>query len=241
MGLRPMIPVNGTNRSRMTGQAGMSQRIRPAHRRRLVASAAVASLAALVGMRSFDLVSDHFQLHPFARVSEEAPAYEAFESTITLAESFEKHPGGMEMSRAVTVSGGPSGLRQTVSVGPHLLLSDEPKGAGGEDQGPDPYELLLAALGSCTNMTLRIYAERKRWPLQEVRVVLKHSKSYANDCADCEQPTAMLDRIERQITLIGELTEEQRQRLLQVANLCPVHRTLTSKIEIQTGLAKPSY
>jgi putative redox protein len=146
----------------------------------------------------------------------------------------------MEMSRAVTVSGGPSGLRQTISVGPHLLLSDEPKGAGGEDQGPDPYELLLAALGSCTNMTLRIYAERKRWPLQEVRVVLKHSKSYANDCADCEQPTALLDRIERQITLIGELTEERRQRLMQVANLCPVHRTLTSKIEIQTGLAKPS-
>ena len=145
------------------------------------------------------------------------------------------------MSRAVTVSGGPSGgLRQTVSVGPHQLLSDEPRIAGGGDQGPDPYELLLAALGSCTNMTLSLYAERKGWPLQEVRVVLKHSKSYANDCADCERSTAMLDRIERQITLIGELTEEQRQRLLEVANLCPVHRTLTSKIDIQTGLAEPS-
>ena len=74
----------------------------------------------------------------------------------------------------------------------------------------------------------------------EVRVVLKHSKSYANDCADCEQPTALLDRIERQITLIGELTQEQRQKLLEIANLCPVHRTLTSKIEIQTRLAEPS-
>jgi putative redox protein len=167
-------------------------------------------------------------------------SFEAFESARTLAKSFEQHFGGMEMSRAVTVSSGPSGLRQTVSVGPHQLLSDEPKVAGGRDQGPDPYELLLAALGSCTNMTLRIYADRKRWPLQEVRAVLKHSKSYANDCADCEQPTAMLDRIERQITLIGELTEEQRQKLLEIANLCPVHRTLTSKIEIQTRLAEPS-
>ena len=144
------------------------------------------------------------------------------------------------MSRAVTVSGGHSGLRQTISVGPHRLLSDEPKGAGGNDEGPDPYELLLAALGACTNMTLRMYAERKGWPLQEVRVVLKHSKSYAKDCADCERPTAMLDRIERRITLIGDLSEDQRQRLLEIANLCPVHRTLTSKIDIQTELAEPS-
>lgn len=144
------------------------------------------------------------------------------------------------MSRAVTVSGGPSGLRQTVTVGPHQLFSDEPKGAGGGDQGPDPYELLLAALGSCTNMTLHIYAERQGWPLQEVSVVLNHSKSHASDCADCERPTAKLDRIERQITLIGELTEEQRQRLLEIASLCPVHRTLTSRIEIRARLADPS-
>jgi putative redox protein len=144
------------------------------------------------------------------------------------------------MSRAVTVSGGPSALRQAISVGPHQLLSDEPKEAGGNDQGPDPYELLLAALGSCTNMTLRMYAERKGWPLKEVRVFLTHSKNYAKDCADCERPTAMLDRIERRITLVGELSEEQQQRLLAIANLCPVHRTLTSKIDIQTGLVEPS-
>ena len=144
------------------------------------------------------------------------------------------------MSRSVTVSGGPSGLRQAVSVGPHQLFSDEPKGAGRGDQGPDPYELLLAALGSWTNMTLRIYGERQEWPLQEVGVVLKHSKSHASDCADCERPTAKLDRIERQITIIGELTKEQRQRLLEIASLCPVHRTLTSRIEIQTRFADPS-
>jgi putative redox protein len=84
-----------------------------------------------------------------------------------------------------------------------------------------------------------MYAERKEWPLQEIRVVLKHSKSYVKDCADCERPTAMLDRIERQITLIGELSQGQRQRLLEIANLCPVHRTLASKIDIQTELAEP--
>jgi putative redox protein len=140
------------------------------------------------------------------------------------------------MSRAVTVSGGPAGLRQTISVGPHQLISDEPQRAGGNDEGPDPYELMLAALGACTNMTLRLYAERKQWPLKEVRVVLEHSKSYAKDCADCEQPAALLDHIERQITLSGELTDEQRQRLLQIANLCPVHKTLNSKINIATSL-----
>jgi uncharacterized OsmC-like protein len=144
------------------------------------------------------------------------------------------------MSRAVTVSGDSYGLRQTISVGPHQLTSDKPKASGGNDQGPDPYELLLAALGSCTNMTLRMYAERKGWPLKEARVLLTYSKNYAKDCIDCEQPTAMLDRIERRITLIGELTEEQRQRLLAIAKLCPVHRTLTSNVYIQTELLELS-
>jgi len=144
------------------------------------------------------------------------------------------------MSRAVTVIGGPSGLRQTISVGLHHLLADEPKTSGGSDAGPDPYELLLSALGSCTNMTLQMYADRKKWPLKEVRVTLTHSKNYANDCVNCEQPAAMLDRIERRITLIGELSREQRQRLLEIANLCPVHRSLTSRIDIQTELVNSS-
>ena len=144
------------------------------------------------------------------------------------------------MSRAVTVIGGPSGLRQTISVGLHHLLADEPKTSGGSDAGPDPYELLLSALGSCTNMTLQMYADRKKWPLKEVRVTLTHSKNYANDCVNCEQPAAMLDRIERRITLIGELSGEQRQRLLEIANLCPVHKSLTSRIDIQTELVNPS-
>jgi putative redox protein len=144
------------------------------------------------------------------------------------------------MSRTVTVIGDPSGLRQVISVGPHRLLADEPKASGGSDAGPDPYELLLSALGSCTNMTLRMYADRKKWPLKEIRVALTHSKNYADDCVNCEQPAAMLDRIERRITLIGELSVEQRQRLLEIANLCPVHKSLTSRIDIQTDLLNPS-
>jgi putative redox protein len=144
------------------------------------------------------------------------------------------------MSRAVTVIGGPSVLRQAISVGPHHLIADEPKTSGGSDAGPDPYELLLSALGSCTNMTLRMYADRKKWSLKEIRVALTHSKNYANDCVNCEQPTAMLDRIERRIMLIGELTVEQRQRLLEIANLCPVHKWLTSRIDIQTELVNSS-
>jgi putative redox protein len=148
--------------------------------------------------------------------------------------------GGEDMSRAVTVVGGHSGLRQAISVGPHRLLADEPEASGGRDEGPDPYELLLAALGSCTNMTLRMYADRKRWSLKEIRVAVTHSKNYANDCLSCEQPAAMLDRIDRRITLIGELSAEQRQRLLEIANLCPVHKTLTSRVDIKTELVSSS-
>ena len=143
------------------------------------------------------------------------------------------------MSRTVTVIGDPSGLREVISAGPHRFLADEPTASGGSDAGPDPYELLLSALGSCTNMTLRMYADRKKWPLKEIRVVLTHSKNYADDCVNCEQPAAMLDRIERRITLIGELSVEQRQRLLEIANLCPVHKSLTSRIDIQTELVNP--
>ena len=140
------------------------------------------------------------------------------------------------MSRAVTVSGGSSSLRQLISVGRHQWIADEPKASGSHDEGPDPYELLLSALGSCTNMTLRMYADRKGWPLKEVRAVLTHSKNYAKDCVNCEQLAAKLDRIERRITLIGDLSEEQRQRLLAIANLCPVHKSLTSGIDVHTEL-----
>jgi putative redox protein len=139
------------------------------------------------------------------------------------------------MSRNVVVKGGPSGFRQVILVGPHQLLADEASAAGGNDAGPDPYEFLLAALGTCTNMTLRVYADRKGWSLQNVHTALSHVKSYVADCEDCEKSVAMVDRIERRITLSGDLSAEQRERLLEIANRCPVHRTLTSKIEILTA------
>ncbi len=138
--------------------------------------------------------------------------------------------------RAVVVHGGASGFAQEIQVGPHRLEGDEPLGAGGTDTGPSPYDFLLAALGSCTSMTVALYARRKQWRPQGVTVRLRHSKIYAADCAECETREGMLDRIERDIELAGALTEEQRTRLLEIANKCPVHRTLTSEINIRTRL-----
>ena len=125
-------------------------------------------------------------------------------------------------------------FQQDVTVGAHRFLADEPREAGGLDSGPGPYDLLLAGLGACTAMTLRLYAERKALPLERVTVSLNHSRIHAADCADCETKEGMLDRIERAITLRGRLDAEQRRRLLEIADKCPVHRTLTSEIDIRT-------
>ena len=125
-------------------------------------------------------------------------------------------------------------FQQDVTVGAHRFLADEPREAGGLDSGPGPYDLLLAGLGACTSMTLRLYAERKALPLERVTVRLNHSRIHAADCADCETKEGMLDRIERAITLRGTLDAEQRRRLLEIADKCPVHRTLTSEIDIRT-------
>jgi uncharacterized OsmC-like protein len=136
----------------------------------------------------------------------------------------------------VLVHGNASGFAQEVIAGSHRIASDEPVAAGGTDKGPSPYDLLLAALGSCTSMTIAMYARRKGWPLRDVTVRLRHSRIYAEDCADCETKEGMLDRIERDIELTGTLTEDQRGKLLEISNRCPVHRTLTSEIKIQTRL-----
>src|SRR6202166_3891749 len=141
-------------------------------------------------------------------------------------------------ARAVVVRGSGAGLAQEIHAGRHRLVADEPISAGGTDIGPPPYDLLLAALGACTSMTVGMYARRKSWPLESVTVRLRHSRIYAADCADCETRTGMLDRIEREIILTGPLTEEQRTRLLEIANKCPVHRTLTSEIKIDSWLAE---
>jgi putative redox protein len=121
-----------------------------------------------------------------------------------------------------------------VEAGRHTLLADEPTDVGGADTGPSPYDLLLAALGSCTVMTLRLYAAKKGWPLGDVSVALAHDRIYAADCADCETKDGHVDRISREITLAGDLTAEQRAALLRIAERCPVHRTLTSEIRIET-------
>jgi len=125
-------------------------------------------------------------------------------------------------------------LQQEVTVGRHRLTADEPVEAGGLDSGPGPYDLVLAGLGACTSMTLRLYAERKALPLDRVTVRLRHFRIHAVDCENCETKEGMLDRIERAITLAGNLNDEQRKRLLEIADKCPVHRTLTSEVEIRT-------
>jgi uncharacterized OsmC-like protein len=135
------------------------------------------------------------------------------------------------------IESGEGKLTEHLLDGRHRLLADEPVAAGGNDRGPSPYELLLMALGSCTTMTLRLYADRKKWPLARVSVNLRHARIHAEDCADCETKQGMLDRIERVISLEGALEPAQRQRLLEIADMCPVHRTLTSEIKIETRLA----
>lgn len=125
---------------------------------------------------------------------------------------------------------------QLVSAGRHRLRADEPAAVGGDDSGPGPYDLLLAGLGACTSMTVRMYAERKQWPLARVTVELKHDKVHAADCAECETRDGRIDRIERVVTLEGELDAAQRARLLEIADKCPVHRTLHSEVRIETRL-----
>lgn len=132
--------------------------------------------------------------------------------------------------REVVVSeNGRGRYQQTVSVGPHQLIADEPESMGGSDAGPAPFDYLLAGLGACTSMTLRMYAELKKLPLDSVSVTLTHEKI---DVDGSKQ-----DRITRRITLHGDLTPEQRQRMLEIANRCPVHRTLTGNLQIESELA----
>ena len=128
------------------------------------------------------------------------------------------------------------GFRTAITVRGHELIADEPESVGGTGMGPDPYDYLLAALGSCTSMTIRMYADRKKWPLESVVVRLKHQKIHAEDCRECETKSGKVDIIEREIELIGPLDKEQRERLLEIANRCPVHRTLHSEIVVRSIL-----
>src|SRR5215471_4204814 len=140
----------------------------------------------------------------------------------------------------VVVRGDAHHFRQEVIAGKHHLVADEPVSAGGGDAGPDPYDYLLAALGVCTSMTIGFYARRNRLPLENITVSLSHSRIYAADCGECETKQGMLDRIDVEVELTGSLTPEQHAKLMQVAAKCPVHRTLTSEINIRLREAEKS-
>ena len=133
----------------------------------------------------------------------------------------------------VIVRGTATGFRQEVTVGKHHFAVDEPRSLGGTESAPDPYDYLLAALGACTSMTVGFYARRKKLPLENVTVSLAHSRIHAKDCEDCETKDGLLDRIDVDVQLTGALTTEQRAKLIEVAGKCPVHRTLTSEIDIR--------
>lgn len=137
----------------------------------------------------------------------------------------------------VVVTEAGTGFSQRIQAGRHVLTADEPIAAGGTDTGPDPYALLLAALGACTSMTVRMYATRKNWPLEKVSVTLTHSKIHARDCAECEKSESRIDRITREIRLEGPLSDEQKTRLVEIAEMCPVHRTLMGEKQIVTRVA----
>lgn len=138
----------------------------------------------------------------------------------------------------VVTETGQGKFQQSISMGQHGLIADEPVDVGGLNSGPSPYDLLLAALGACTSMTLRMYADRKSIALEHVSVTLRHAKIHAADCANCETTAGQVDRIERLISLDGDLDDATRARLLEIADKCPVHRTLTSEVDIQTELAE---
>jgi uncharacterized OsmC-like protein len=138
----------------------------------------------------------------------------------------------------VIVRGDARGFRQEVDAGKHHLIADEPASAGGSDAGPDPYDYLLTALGVCTSMTVGLYARRKQFPLENITVSLWHSRIYAKDCEECETKEGMLDRIDVEVELTGALTSEQHAKLMEIAGKCPVHRTLTSEINIRLGPAQ---
>ncbi|MGB1547643.1 MAG: OsmC family protein, partial [Alphaproteobacteria bacterium] len=133
---------------------------------------------------------------------------------------------------------GAGGYANAVQAGHHRLAADEPLAVGGMDTGPSPYEFLLAGLGACTSMTIRMYADHKKWPVEKVTVKLRHQKIHAKDCRDCETKEGKIDEIVREITIKGPLDAEQRARLLEIANKCPVHRTLHSEVHVLSRLAE---
>lgn len=140
------------------------------------------------------------------------------------------------MQNDVTATTRADGFRTTIDAAGHALVADEPVDAGGTNEGPTPYDLLSAALASCTTMTLKMYAGHKGLDMQSVTVTVRHARIHAKDCADCETGSGRIDEFRRDIAIDGELDEQQRERLLQIADRCPVHRTLHGEIKVRTRL-----
>lgn len=140
----------------------------------------------------------------------------------------------------IVVRGDAHSFKQEIAAGKHRLVADEPASAGGGDAGPDPYDYLLASLGVCTSMTVGLYARRKQFPLENIKVSLWHSRIHAKDCEQCETREGMVDRIDVEVELTGALSAEQHAALMDIAAKCPVHRTLTSEINIRLRAAEIS-
>jgi putative redox protein len=130
-------------------------------------------------------------------------------------------------------------FKTTLTAGEHELIADEPESVeGGQDQGPDPYDYLLMSLGSCTVMTVKMYARRKEWPLEDVYLELKHNKRHNEDCENCEEKESKIDVIEKELIIEGDLSDEQLDKLLDISKKCPVHRTLLSDIQIESSISR---
>jgi putative redox protein len=140
------------------------------------------------------------------------------------------------MPRNVSVSSGLVKYAQSISIGPHQLQSDEPSDVGGKDIGPNPQELLMASLGACASTTVQMYAERHQWPLKGVRVTVSQARVMAENLADSGAKIGMVDQLEMEFSFTGDLAEEQRSRLLEIAGHCPIHRMLTSEVKIYSRL-----
>ena len=153
-----------------------------------------------------------------------------------LEPAVEAKDADVEKGGAVVVEGGPQGYAQRVIAGPHVVPADEPESLGGTDTGPTPYDYLLAALGACTNITVRMYADRKKWPLEGVSTTLRHTRIHARDCEDCETTTGLVDDVEKRLVLKGPLEAAQRERLVEISKKCPVHKTMLGETRIRTVL-----
>jgi putative redox protein len=145
------------------------------------------------------------------------------------------------MPRNVSVDSGPLRYAQTISVGPHTVQSDEPTDRGGDDAGSNPNELLMASLGACMNITAQMYAERHRWPLEGVKAVLSYARVRPHNPIDSDTKIPLADRIDVEISFLGNLSNQQKQRLSEIASRCPIHRMLISKVQIEAKLVDPDH